>query len=295
MDTKQEYHKYEAADMPEIRKIRSKLIESYKLKQKYESNRAEVISKAMMKDIDCKKLGISDKNSYSTKLINEAIEAWRHSLKDMIDKLLFDESFLLYTWEQTYASSQEIFKAAETMAQKYFQRSSKPKRRQRRKKTSLSTTRTPQSPSLDQSTPPPPTTRTSPSRSLDQGTPPPLTTSTPPSPTSNHHQQLGHLHLDLPLDWSKPVTSTDWSKSRQMNEPKTSPKVNAAPRRTPPKPHEQTPSTITYTKKTQRNTHRLSNPTVQSTIKSHFQTTKSSKPKHQLNQGPLNTKPAFRF
>lgn len=286
MDTKQDYHKYKAADMPEIRKIRTKLIESYKLKRKNESDRAEVISKAIIKDINYKKLGISDSNSYLTEPLNEAIEAWRHSLKDMIDNLLFDESLRLYYQEETSASSPEIFNAAETMAQKYFQRSLKARRHQKRPKKSSAATRTPHPQSLDKNISATPITRTPPSPIIDNSKP----------PTPIHHQQPEHLHLDLPLDWSKPMISTDWSKSPKMNTQETSPKVRKAPRQRTPKPHELTSLTsIDTTIKAPRNTIRPSKPTIQSNIKSHFQTRKSTKPRHQQSLAPSSTKPSFIF
>ena len=96
MATKQTYHQYDPADMPVIRHIRTELIQSFKIRDKVE--RTDVISKAIIKDVDFKKLGLDPKwPGALMESLQEEIQEWRSDLKKKLDLLLQEEAILIET------------------------------------------------------------------------------------------------------------------------------------------------------------------------------------------------------
>jgi len=189
------HNKFEPDDMPEIRRIRSFLLKSFKLEAKLP--RVDIITKAIIPDIDWNKLGLyktvinwtDDELVEELESINTTITNFR---KELAPKIAYIITETVDCLKRTTGSTPEIFEAASTMAHKYHNREKKPTARPRPNKPS--TSKNPRRPKpapiasarhLDQS--PQPTSRpTSPTR-INPSTPP---TSPKPSTSTTHGHQL---------------------------------------------------------------------------------------------------------
>jgi len=215
-------HKFKTADMPEIRLVRSQLLKAYKLKAKV--SRMEIITKAIVPDIDWNKLGLDEALIYQTsdesldeefESINNSITNFRKELGDKISSVLSETYIFLL---DQGASTPEIFAAASTMAQKYHNREKKttPRPRTKRQSTSNKNHRRPK-----------PATN-APSQHIDlppQSNSPP--TSPKPSTSTIQGQRLSKpstkLHKSSPSPMV-PLPSTWTPQSQRLHKP--SPKLH---------------------------------------------------------------------
>jgi len=129
-------HKFKATDMPEIRLVRSQLIKAFKLQAKV--SRMEIITKAIISDIDWKKLGIDqdlDLDQEEFESVNSLITNFRKELGDKVSLVLSETSTSLIDQD---ASTPELSEAAYAMATKYYNREKKPTARPQTNKQSSS-------------------------------------------------------------------------------------------------------------------------------------------------------------
>jgi len=125
-------NKFNAADMPEIRHVRSALLKSLKLIKK--TKRLDRITKAILPDIDWKKLSVNIPTidqSIQTSIddLNNSILNFRSSMAEQLEQIMCSISTTVEQQARTSASTPVIFTAAATMAQKYHARENKPSTR----------------------------------------------------------------------------------------------------------------------------------------------------------------------
>jgi len=206
-------HKFKATDMPEIRLIRSQRIKAYKLEAKV--SRMEIITKAIISDIDWKKLGIDvdlDLDQEEFESVNSLITNFRKELGDKISSVLNETSIFLL---DQGASTPELSAAAFAMATKYYNREKKPTARPRTIKQS-SSNKNPRRP------------KPSPKASAQHTDLPPLPNSRPTTPTTPptspgpststiHCQRLSKpsskLHKSTPIPTISPPST--WTSQSQ--------------------------------------------------------------------------------
>jgi len=220
-------NKFNAADMPEIRHVRSALLKSLKLVKK--TQRLDRITKAILPDIDWKKLSVNiptTEQSIQTSIddLNSSILNFRSSMAEQLEHIMCSIATGVEQQARTSASSSVIFEAASTMARKYnardIQKSSTRPRHQASTTPLSNTTPSPR--------PAKPSTKTtqSPRR---------------PSPSYTQNSNL------------QPSTST--SQRPLQNKPSTkASKMNPVPAKSAP-----TPSTTTTSRRT-RSTKKKNNP-----------------------------------
>ena len=126
-------NKFNAADMPEIRHVRSALLKSLKLVKK--TTRLDKISKAILPNIDWKKLSVDPSMAdESTQVcINklwDSLNQFRDSMSEQLEHILCSMSTTIENNARAAASSPVIFQSAATMAQKYHDRGNKSVKRQ---------------------------------------------------------------------------------------------------------------------------------------------------------------------
>lgn len=128
------HNKFKATDMPEIRRIRSSLLKSFKLVTK--STRSDKITKAILPNMDWQKLGISAvKVDPSTQTamdaMDSAITTFRNTMAERLEEILCSASTDVESKARDDASSPVLFQSAATMAQKYHDRENKARSRPR--------------------------------------------------------------------------------------------------------------------------------------------------------------------
>jgi len=262
--------------MEEIRHLRTKMIQSIKLREKH-SKQSDRICRAIIKDVDYKKLAIDATSAEivtKTKIdmINQAIEGWRQSLDSMLKDIFRVESEALAAYVNYEASSQAIQDAATEMALKYHYRTKKPKRR-RQKRTVSSTP--PTSPSNQ---------RASPLRHPHNNHPSPQPqVRTPPTATPKSPQNVRSSHSPRPSTFT-----TNWN--RQPTSPTT--QTAHQPGQSPEGDTFEDWSKSIFTMG--NNTHHTGS-TTQSSLKTFFRATKKPRCRHRQPQGATTTKPPFRF
>jgi len=214
-------HKFKATDMPEIRLVRSQLIKAFKLQAKV--SRMEIITKAIIPDIDWNKLGLDEALIYQTRdesldqefeSINSSITNFRKELGEKISSVLSQTTTFLLDQD---ASTPELSEAAYAMATKYYNREKKPTARPRTNKQS-SSNKNPRRP------------KSAPKASSQHIDLPPQSNSRPTTPT-------------LP---TSPRPSTSTTQGQRLSKPST-------------KPHKSTPvPTVPHPSTSTSQSHRLS-------------------------------------
>ena len=125
-------HKFPSSDMPEIRFIRGKLLKAHKLEQKI--TRLDRVTKAIVGDINYKMLGLCPSDDPGlqerTDELDASIAEFRKSIQDKLAEIIGVEVDSLK--DQACAPTDEIFRAASGMAQKYIKRQKAPKNRPRK-------------------------------------------------------------------------------------------------------------------------------------------------------------------
>jgi len=172
-------HKFKSTDMPEIRRIRSKLLKALKLRAK--TCRLEIIVKAIIPDIDWNKLGLDQatiadcpEEIEEIQSANTAITNFREDLNYKLCYGLIEAASQLIEAVKSTASTHEIYVAAYDMADKYHEREKKPTARPRHKKPS--TSKNHQRPKPAPKTPAQPTSRpTTPTEIIPPTSPKPST------------------------------------------------------------------------------------------------------------------------
>jgi hypothetical protein len=134
MDSTTHYHKYKASDMEEIRRLRSQILMGYKIHDK--CPRVERISKAILQDIQWDKIAkITDETAnFWVKKLNTSINEFRKRIAEELHDILSEEGTTLLNKAEEMASSDEIYDAALTMADKYHSRSKKKTKKPRKHK-----------------------------------------------------------------------------------------------------------------------------------------------------------------
>ena len=257
MATKQSYHQYEATDMPEIRQIRSKILQALKLHEKYDTLRSIKICEAILSTLDYRKLGIDETSvTPDTQEIMENIEmkfeTWRASLECYLNDIFVIEHSAIIEKARASSSTPGIFDAAFAMAQKYHERSKKhrPRRRHHAKKA-----------------PSTPLITTKETTAINEAP-----TSPPPSPSPSSRETL-HIRSS-PKTSPKlsprvqqatgPVHSTQSTKAKGTTRPKTTTHRTKDPSRT-------------ATKAPPNTSHQSIKPATRPTMKAYFRTTKIGK------------------
>ena len=264
-------HKFDSADMPEIRHTRTKLLKYFKLN--YKATRSERIASAICPDVDLQKLGITvdimDQTTKQaiTKMV-DSVKAFRTAMSAQLEDILFSAASSYYNTAVDECQS-DLFEPTFEMAEKYWDRitnKSKPTKRPAKickiisKATSKPATKTPPKAISKQTAKSPPLSRPVVRPSTQKSTT--KTPMTVPGPSTN----------------STPKATTK----------RTQPKSNAkTPQSTQ---HQPTKSSLKATKTTPKNTAScFDHPSTQSTIKQHFKTTKSSVPTRQTIFPPSST------
>jgi len=200
--------------MPEIRRIRSELLKASKFAAK--QHRVDIITKAIISDINWHKLGLDEAVINETDLdddmdeqletINASITNFRRELEEKLDYVLFQISNNYSTLAYQDPSTPEIYDAACTMATKYHNRGKKSTEPTRPKKPSIS---------------------------KNQRRP-------KPAPKSPRH------HIDLPPQYSRPTTPTPPTSPRPSTSMTTQAqrlsKPSAKLHKSTPVPHLSTPT-----------------------------------------------------
>ena len=272
MATKQSYHQYDATHMPEIRQLRSKFLQALKFKEKYDSLRSDTIARAIIADVDFRKLGV-DVNSVctDTKEVIENLElnidSIRAGLECYINDIFVMEYNNIISQARASSSTPAIFDAAFNMAKKYHDRSVKPKRHH-----------CPDPDSILQL----PSTTTAP---LDPPSPPRPETPPPPSPVNPHTRSPpkmapNHHAISPPQMTPKPPRKVLQATQAPSNK---KPKVTTThspkdPSRTTSKTHQETSPNS-------------SKPTTRPTLKAYFRTTKAPKTTHPHSLTASRNKP----
>ena len=273
MATKQSYHQYDATDMPEIRQLRSRILQALKLREKYDSMRSVDIARAMIADVDFRKLGIdATKVTSETKEVMELFELtiadYRAGLRCYINDIFVIEHKSMIEQARTDSSTPAIFDAAYTMAKKYH---AKPKRRHRQHK-AKSTNCTPPLPSTPTSSPTPTS---------------PMDPSTSTSPAKPHTRSTPRMN-------PKPATKAQATSPTQSAVNKT--KVTTRPRTTTHNSNDPSRTTVKALHKTSQNSIQ---PIIRPTLKAFYRTTKAKKTTY-LHSSTASTsrnitKPLFKF
>jgi len=228
-------HKFKPTDMPVIRLIRSNLLKSLKYRAK--ADRVDIITKAIIPDINWHKLGLGEAVINETDIgedmdeqletMNTSITNFRKELGEKLARALGETSNNFDTLGFQEASTPEIYDAASAMAEKYHNRAKKhtPRPRPNHPSTSKNQRRpkpAPKAPAhhIDQS--PQPTSRpTSPTRispSTHPTSPNPSTSTTQiqrlPKPTTMLHKSTVP-HPSTPTSQSQrlPKASSNLHKS----------------------------------------------------------------------------------
>ena len=267
MATKQSYHQYDAIDMPEIRQLRSRILQALKLREKYDSMRSVDIARAMIADVDFRKLGIdATKVTSETKEIMELFEltigTYRAGLECYMNDIFVIEHKSMIEQARTDSSTPAIFDAAYTMAQKYH---AKPKRRHH-----------PRKPKLANLTPTP--TSTPPTSPVDP--------STPPIAAKPYTRSPPKMNPKPATQTTSPVQSTSVNKTKVTTRPRTT-------------THDADDHPRTTSKAPKKTSHNSFQPTTRPTLKSFYKTTKATKTTHlhppTASTSRTITKPLFKF
>ena len=144
MDATPQYHKYNASDMKEIRKLRSISLMGYKLMAK--SERVSKISKAILPDIQWNKIANITCSHELVEELDSAITDFREHIHEQLHLILSHEFDKLFQQVNDNASTPEIQEAAHSMANKYNRRSTKKKKKHRPSKPTNNTPTTAKSP-----------------------------------------------------------------------------------------------------------------------------------------------------
>ena len=131
MALQQDYHQFSAADMPEIRNIRSIMLKSLRLKEKMSVPRLNKITKAIVTDFNINKLcpeikDWRDQDKECPELIRDvdrAIKRARDNIHDCLWHILDLQCIRYEKLAKSKASTKEILTAATDMATKYYGRS----------------------------------------------------------------------------------------------------------------------------------------------------------------------------
>ena len=124
------YHKIKPEDMPEVRRTRSLMMKYLKLMGK--SGRTDRISKAILPDIDWCKLGIDPSSNYGylqeeiSDLTTE-LNNFRTSMAEKLESIMWGMADSFAEQAHAKSTSDDLFEAANDMAEKYVARSEKPR------------------------------------------------------------------------------------------------------------------------------------------------------------------------
>ena len=261
MATEHTYHKFNSTEMEEIRQLRCSLLKAHKMESKYP--RIEKIAKAIIADIDWSKLGMTEQaveKLEETKCFMEAVQpaiiAFREELSDLIRSAIHESFSEIREQALDSASTQEMYEAAELMANKYHERSRK--RGKGRKSKSAKGTRKPiQNPT------------SSPHKANTISTPPTQTPTftevvrRPSPPKSNNKTQEPVRRRIIP---TTRIPENIISPNNHVRRSTTARQTNSA--NSLPKFSTQTAQTTSR---------RSFKPSVQTSVTSHFRTVKSSK------------------
>ena len=260
-------HKFDSADMPEIRRTRTRLLKYFKLN--YKATRSERIASAICPDVDWQKLGITvNIMDRTTKVainkLADSVKAFQTAMSAQLEDLLFSAASSHYNSAVDECQS-DLFEPAFEMAEKYWDRmTSKPK-----------PTKIPAKTSQNQPKSTPKHATKTPSKSA------PNQPAKPSNPVKSPSLPKQVTRPSAPKSTSKTPMSTSGlsSKSAFKSTTNSQPKSTIKNLRTsasgPTKPSPQA------TKKNSKPKTTSEPPSTQSTMKGYFQTTKSSKPSGQ--------------
>ena len=255
MATKQSYHQFDPSDMPEIRQLRSAVLRSLRLSSKLE--RLDKIANAIVPDIDWDKLSIDrDDLRYSTKMgkLDNRIRDFRDEVTEKLCEIILEISDDVLDEAKDSASDDRLYSAACDMAHNYHARSKKSRsRRKKYVKNSTDAQTSPMRPVI----PPAKTTETSRKGS---------TTS-----SSKSGQKLRPTSAPKMKTTSRPGSRTATNRTNDTNQgrPITSSSGARDNKNSRTKSARQNP---------QANIHHQDTPrTSQTTLKTHYKTTKSTK------------------
>ena len=122
-------HKFSAADMPEIRRTRTRLLKYYKLN--YKATRSDRIASAIIPDVNLQKLGITvDIMNQATKdalnKMTDSIKKFRTTMSKQLEEILFEAASSHYNTAVDECQA-ELFEDVIEMTEKYWDRmTSKP-------------------------------------------------------------------------------------------------------------------------------------------------------------------------